>query len=232
VDTNEVTQKIAEINSSIEYTAWTVFNQTKPVANKKESGQQVTEILNKFQKNGIKIRGLYDITAMRQDAGILIWSHGEDPKQIQSMVLEIRSSEFGISSSVSWSAMGIHRPAEFNKSHVPAFMMGAEAKDWLCVYPFVRSYEWYLLPEDERKEMLREHGFKGRDFKGITSNTVSSFGLNDYEWILALESNDLHEIVDMMRELRYTQARRHVREEIPFYTGSKFSFDEIEAKLI
>ena len=67
--------------------------------------------------------------------------------------------------------------------------------------------------------MLIEHGMKGREYSGIISNTVSAFALGDYEWILALESDDLHEIVDMMRELRSTQARRHVREEIPFYTG-------------
>jgi chlorite dismutase len=83
----------------------------------------------------------------------------------------------------------------------------------------VRSYEWYLLPEEERRAMLVEHGVAGRDFSRILSNTVSAFALGDYEWILALESDDLYEMVDMMRELRNTQARRHVRIEIPFYTG-------------
>ena len=61
----------------------------------------------------------------------------------------------------------------------------------------------------------------GRDFTGILSNTVASFALGDYEWILALESNDLPEIVDLMRDLRSTKARLHVREEIPFYTGRR-----------
>lgn len=229
---NTLSDKIEDINASIEYTCWTVFNQTSSVKDKSGAAAQLKDILEKYQSSGLVLRGLYDVTAMRGDAGILIWCHDQNPKNIQSLIFDIRSSEYGSVSPISWSAMGIHRPAEFNKSHVPAFMMGVAPKDWLCVYPFVRSYEWYLLPEEERKEMLREHGFKGRDFKGIVSNTVSSFGLNDYEWILALESNDLHEIVDMMRELRYTEARRHVREEIPFYTGSKFSIEEIEGKLL
>jgi chlorite dismutase len=67
--------------------------------------------------------------------------------------------------------------------------------------------------------MLREHGVAGRIFTGVQANTVSSFALNDYEWILALESTDLHDLVDMMRDLRATEARLHVREEVPFYTG-------------
>ena len=87
------------------------------------------------------------------------------------------------------------------------------------MYPFVRSYEWYLLPDDERRAMLVEHGMMGRDFTGILSNTVAAFALGDYEWLLALESDELHEIVDMMRTLRSSTARRHVREEVPFFTG-------------
>ena len=69
--------------------------------------------------------------------------------------------------------------------------------------------------------MLVEHGMMGRDYGGILSNTVAAFALGDYEWILALESDELHETVDMMRHLRSSQARRHVREEIPFYTGRR-----------
>ena len=115
--------------------------------------------------------------------------------------------------------MGLHRPAEFNKGHVPAFMSGEKPKDWLTVYPFVRSYDWYILPEEERREMLVEHGMAARGYKNLLSNTVAAFALGDYEWILALESDDLHDLVDMMRDLRATKARLHVREEIPFYTG-------------
>ena len=44
-----------------------------------------------------------------------------------------------------WSAMALHRPAEFNKGHIPAFLADEEPKDYVSVYPFVRSYEWYLL---------------------------------------------------------------------------------------
>ena len=63
--------------------------------------------------------------------------------------------------------MGLHRPAEFNKGHVPAFMAGKDPLAWVTVYPFVRSYEWYLLPEDERRAMLAEHGQKGSAFTEV-----------------------------------------------------------------
>ena len=74
--------------------------------------------------------------------------------------------------------------------------------------------------------MLREHGMKGAAFKGVVANTVSAFALGDYEWLLPMESDDVTELVDMMRELRYTDARMHVRDELPFYTGRRITTAE------
>jgi chlorite dismutase len=117
--------------------------------------------------------------------------------------------------------MALHRPAEFNKSHIPAFLADEEPRAYVCVYPFVRSYEWYLLEDDERRAMLAEHGKMARGFPDVRANTVASFALGDYEWLLAFEADDLHRIVDLMRHLRGSEARRHVREEVPFYTGRR-----------
>ncbi|MGD0937344.1 MAG: chlorite dismutase family protein, partial [Streptosporangiaceae bacterium] len=98
-------------------------------------------------------------------------------------------------------------------------------------YPFVRSYEWYLLDPGERRKMLAEHGVLAREYPDVRANTVSSFALNDYEWILAFEADELHRIVDLMRHLRGAEARRHTREEIPFYTGRRKPVGELVAAL-
>jgi chlorite dismutase len=126
-----------------------------------------------------------------------------------------------------WSQAALHRPAEFNKSHIPAFLAGEEARRYVCVYPFVRSYEWYLLPDEERRDMLAEHGKMARGYPDVRANTVASFALGDYEWMLAFEADELHRIVDLMRDLRASRARRHVREEVPFYTGRRRTVTEL-----
>ena len=123
--------------------------------------------------------------------------------------------------------MGVHRDAEFSANHLPAFMLGKEPETWLTVYPFVRSYEWYLLPDEERRAMLGDHGRKGSEYRQVLANTVASFALGDYEWILALEAPELVDLVDLMRRLRQTDARLHVREEVPFYTGRRITVAEI-----
>jgi peroxiredoxin len=79
--------------------------------------------------------------------------------------------------------------------------------------------------------MLAEHGRMARDYPDVRANTASSFALGDYEWLLAFEADDLHRIVDLMRHLRGAQARRHTREEIPFYTGVRKPVRELLAGL-
>ena len=95
----------------------------------------------------------------------------------------------------------------------------------------MRSYEWYVLDETDRRRMLAEHGQMARGFADVRANTVSSFALGDYEWMLAFEADELHRIVDLMRHLRASEARLHVREEVPFYTGPRTTPTELLHRL-
>ena len=80
--------------------------------------------------------------------------------------------------------------------------------------------------------MLREHGLLGRDFPQVNANTVAAFALGDYEWLLSFEADDLHDLVDMMRHLRYSDARLHVRDELPFHAGRRLETLEDVAALL
>jgi chlorite dismutase len=169
---------------------------------------------------------------MRADADYLIWWHAAEIEALQAAYSGLRrTTALGRSSTPVWSQAALHRPAEFNKSHLPAFLAGEPARRYVCVYPFVRSYDWYLLPDAERRQMLAQHGQQARDYPDVRANTVASFGLGDYEWILAFEADELHRIVDLMRHLRASDARRHVREEVPFFTGPRIEVADLVAVL-
>jgi len=206
------------------YTLWSVLrrNPDKAVA-----GNGIDEAIAAVEAAGVTIRGFYDVSSVRADADLMIWLHGTNPEKLQWALRELRRSELLGTLLPTWNAMGVHRDAEFTSNHLPAFMRGKEPAEWLTVYPFVRSYEWYLLPEEERRAMLGNHGRKGSEYPQVLANTVASFALGDYEWILALEAPELVDLVDLMRHLRQTDARRHVREEIPFYTGRRIQVSEI-----
>ena len=164
-------------------------------------------------------------------ADIMFWWVADTPEQVQGIYSEFRRTRLGRASTPVWSVVGLHRPAEFNRGHVPAFLAGEEPRDNICVYPFVRSYDWYLLPDEDRRRMLADHGKMARGYPDVRANTVASFSLGDYEWLLAFEADELYRIVDLMRHLRASEARMHVREEVPFFTGRRKSVAELVAGL-
>ena len=213
--------KARELNELIRYTMWAVFTVTDRDFARDEAAAELTDVLDQANGKGIVTRGLYDLQGMRADADFMLWWVAPTADELQEMYVNFRRTKLGYASEPVWSAMALHRPAEFNKSHVPAFLAGEEPKDYVCVYPFVRSYEWYLLEDADRRKMLAEHGMMAREYPDVRANTVSSFALNDYEWMLAFEADELHRIVDLMRHLRGAEARRHTRVEIPFYTGRR-----------
>lgn len=214
------------------FTIWSVHKRgTAGGASPAGERAALADELAALAAEGVTTRGIYDVSAMRADADLMVWMHGASPEQLQAAVRRVRRSRELAGSEQVWGAMGVHRDAEFNKSHVPGFLRGLEPKQWVTVYPFNRSFDWYLLPAEERSRMLAEHGRAGAAFRGVIANTVAAFALGDYEWILPLESDELTELVDMMRELRAVDARLHVRDEIPFFTGRRIAVDEIEEVL-
>ncbi|MFC7327321.1 hydrogen peroxide-dependent heme synthase [Marinactinospora rubrisoli] len=203
---------------------WAVFRVGDLTAvDRVAAGDELARLLDGAAEKGVTTRGCYDVQGFRADADVMFWWIADSSEALQEMYAAFRRTQLGRAGTPVWSAVGLHRPAEFNRGHVPAFLAGEEPRDHLCVYPFVRSYEWYLLPDDERRAMLAEHGRMAAPFPDVRANTVSSFALSDYEWLLAFEADELHRIVDLMRHLRGAEARRHTRLEVPFYTGRRKS---------
>jgi hydrogen peroxide-dependent heme synthase len=226
-----------EINDMLRYTMWSVFRLDVPLGDS-EGGvdravlaAEVTELFEKLRAEDVVVRGTYDVAGLRADADVMVWWHSSSSEALQDAYHRLRRTAFGRRLAPVWSQMALHRPAEFNKSHIPAFLAEEEPRAHVCVYPFVRSYEWYLLEDAERRRLLAEHGQMARDYPDVRANTVSSFALGDYEWILAFEADDLSRIVDLMRHLRGSETRRHVRLEVPFYTGARSPVADLLARL-
>ncbi|RKR75732.1 hydrogen peroxide-dependent heme synthase [Frondihabitans australicus] len=211
------------------YTLWTVLRRdpARPIDTHPSHASEIDHVVAELAAQGVTVRGFYDVSGLKADSDLMIWLHGSVPEDLQAGYRALLRTPLLRELLPTWNAMGMHREAEFSKDHSPAFMRGKEPEQWLTVYPFVRSYEWYLLPDDERRAMLRDHGMKGAAHRKVLTNTVASFSLGDYEWILALEAPELVQLVDLMRDLRYTEARMHVREEVPFYTGRRIPTAEI-----
>ncbi|MEU7852741.1 hydrogen peroxide-dependent heme synthase [Nonomuraea sp. NPDC049141] len=224
--------KARDLNQVIRYTMWSVFKATDACPDNRESMTgEVVDLLEEAALKDVVTRGLYDVAGFRADADYMFWWHAPTAEDLQDVYSRFRRTALGRHSAPVWSAMALHRPAEFNKSHIPAFLAEEEPRAYVSVYPFVRSLEWYLLDDTERRAMLAEHGHMARDYPDVRANTVSCFALNDYEWMLAFEADELHRIVDLMRHLRGAKAREHTRIEVPFYTGVRKPVQELVAAL-
>lgn len=227
--------KINELNELIRYTMWSVFRLDRTIGDddvaRKGEADELDALIAELAEDGVVVRGVYDVAGLRADADLMVWWHAESSDQLQRAYHRLRRTAFGSRLAPVWSQMALHRPAEFNRSHLPAFLADERVHDYVAVYPFVRSYEWYLLDDAERRSLLAEHGKMARGYPDVRANTVPSFALGDYEWILAFECDDLSRIVDLMRHLRGSETRRHVREEVPFYTGRRVDAADLLAQL-
>lgn len=209
------------INEAVNYTMFAVFREDRTAAAPADAASTIARIEERIAGiEDLTVRGWYDISGFRADADVLLWVYAPTTEALQSAYRVVFEEAAG-RLLPTWSNIGVHRAAEFNRTHVPAFLAGEEPGDYLCLYPFVRTKDWYVLPDEERARMLRQHGGAARDYGDVLGSTLASFALGDYEWLLAFESADLLRIVDLMRDLRATDARRHVLEETPFFTGPR-----------
>ena len=180
----------------------------------------------------VQVRGAYSTAAFTADADLMFWWVSKSPDHVQDLAIEFRRTQLGTICTPVHAFLGVVQPAEFAKDHLPAFAKGEPPKKYTCVYPFVRTPDWYLLDPKERGQLLRDHGEGGREFPEVLANTTSAFGLGDYEWILAFEADSPDRIVQLIRRLRATEARRYTKLETPFITGIRKGIPEIVADLV
>jgi peroxiredoxin len=200
-------------------------------SDERDSAINEVELLIKEWSEGVTLRGAYSTAGFRPDADLMLWLVAASPAVLQDLAVAFRRTALGRTLDITWSFMGMVRPAEFSPDHLPAFVRGEAPRTYACVYPFVRTPDWYLLPGDERRRLLMEHGVMGREFPTVLANTTSNFGIGDWEWILAFEADDLGAIVDCIRRLRDAEARRYTKEEVPFVTGVRKELPEALADL-
>jgi chlorite dismutase len=192
--------------------------------------KEVQSLLDEWADR-VEVRGAYSTAGFRADADLMFWWVAKSADDLQDLLTAFRRTEAGRTLQQQEQFLGLVRPAEFSPDHLPAFVQGKEPKKYICVYPFVRTPEWYLLDPKERGALLREHGGAGREFDDVWANTTSAFGLGDWEWILAFEADSPHRIVELIRRLRGTEARRYTKVEIPFYSGIRKELTDVLADL-
>lgn len=197
---------------------------------KQQAQSEVQALLDRFAPV-IEVRGIYSVAGLRADSDVVFWLLSESLDALQEFAVSLRRTTFGRATALSWSFPALTRPPEFVGDHQTAYQKGLPPLRWLCLYPFVRTVDWYLMPREQRGKILREHGAMGREFTMVQFNNAQAFGLGDYEWILAFECDDPQHFVDMVRKLRESEARRYTKEDTPFLVGPRKPLADVLADL-
>jgi hydrogen peroxide-dependent heme synthase len=202
------------------FASYPVFRAVPELSQNLDRQTAAKEVQALFDESAeVEVRGAYSTVGFSPTADLMFFWVARDAEVLQQLLADFRHTQLGRVLRQREMFLGLVRPAEFSPDHLPAFVQGKEPKRYLNVYPFVRTPDWYLLDPAERGKLLQEHGKAGREFPDVWANTTSAFGLGDYEWILCFEADNPGRIVELLRHLRGTEARRYTKLETPFFTG-------------
>ena len=179
---------------------------------KAESAKEVENII---ANSGIKFRS-YSTLGLRDDADFLFWFASESIEEIQTVISKLYLTVFGKYISPSHVYLSCTRPSIYAKTgKTLSFVDGIEPKKYAIVYPFIKTREWYLLPVQQRQDMMNEHIEVGKKYPQVVLNTTYSFGIADEDFMLAFETDDLYAFQNLIMELRASKVSAFVKVDTP-----------------
>ncbi|KRT61967.1 MAG: chlorite dismutase [Thaumarchaeota archaeon CSP1-1] len=179
---------------------------------KEESAKEVENVIG---NSGIRFRS-YSTLGLRDDADFMFWFAAESVEEIQTAISKLYLTVFGKYITPSHVYLSATRPSIYAKTgKVPSFVAGEEARQYVIVYPFIKTRDWYLLPVQQRQKLMEEHIEVGKSYPQVVLNTTYSFGIHDEDFMLAFETDDLHSFQNLIMDLRGTQVSKYVAVDTP-----------------
>ena len=193
-----------------------------PEAERQRGKDEFAQVVDDYRGRAVVVP--FSLMGVRGDCELLLWRISYELETLQEMSARLMSTGLGNYLDTPYSFLGqaktsvyedefIHPSQEEKRSRVRP----GEYK-YLFVYPFVKTRAWFLLSMEERGRMMKEHIRVGHQYPSIKLNTIYSFGLDDQEWVVAFESNRPSDFVDLVMELRHSEASAYTLRDTPIFT--------------
>lgn len=192
---------------------------------KDEASREFLELLNAARKK-IKIR-TYSTIGLRHDSEFMIWTMSPSLENIQILASKIYTTILGKYIEPTSTYLSLTRKSFYSNQVKLGFETEEEPLRYAVVYPFIKSREWYLLPFEKRKEMMEEHIRVGRKYPEIRLNTTYSFGIDDQDFMLAFETDNLSKFQSLIIDLRETQVSKYIIKDTPMIPCVLKNIEEI-----
>lgn len=203
----------------------------EPAQVKVEARREMAEIIHRY--TGPMIVLPYSTVGLKAGIDFMLWRIGYDLDPFQKMAADINRSILGRYLEVPNSYLAMTKHSQYVDEHVHEGQEGRRLKivpgrrPFLFVYPFVKTRDWYLLPQEERQRIMNEHIAIGHKYPRVKINTTYSFGLDDQDFVVAFEAESAADFLDLVQDLRETESSKFTLRDTPMYTCRRSSIEDI-----
>jgi len=200
-----------------------------PAETKVEHKRAFVAVIDKWKKPGECISITYSVTGTRGDADFCLWTICYSVDEINQMRAELISTPLGGYLLTPHNFLSMTKRSLYQIDHESAPEDDARGairpggQKYNFIYPFVKTRPWYLLPLTERKRLMDEHIRVGLKYPRVKLNTTYSFGIDDQDFVVAFESNYPEDFVDLVQELRETEASMYTERDTPMFCCVRMS---------
>jgi chlorite dismutase len=175
----------------------------------------------------------YSMVGLQAGADLLLWSLAPSIDALEEKAASVLRSGLGQWMAVNHSFLGIIQPSQYVKKPTPQeqSLFSGQRSRYLIVYPFTKSTDWYLLGREARQGIMNEHMRIGHEFPEARQLLANSFGVDDMDFLVAYETDDLPRFGELVRALRGTDSRKSTVRDTPLLTGIHRPIAEITALL-
>jgi chlorite dismutase len=165
----------------------------------------------------------FSLIGTRGDAELMLLAEAENLERIHEFHVVLAQSGLMKWAQISHSFLGMRKSSEYSEDE--RAVSRAFRGKYVFVYPFVKSREWYALPADERWRIMQGHIEVGREYPGVDNHTAYCFGLDDQEFVVAFDTDDVGTFLDLVQRLRTTEASRFTVRDTPSFTCIAMSLE-------
>jgi chlorite dismutase len=169
----------------------------------------------------------YSLVGIRGDCDFLLWQVGESLDALVALQTALNRTDLGAYLSVPYSYLAMTRRSIYEFPDEPnaesRLVIRPSDSRYLFIYPFVKTRAWYALPKEERQRMMDGHVRIGRKYPSIKLNTTYSYGLDDQEFVVAFEGDSAGDFLDLVMELRESEASAYTLRDTPTLTCVQMS---------
>jgi len=166
----------------------------------------------------------YSTVGLKADVDFMLWRISLSADDFMAQNQLINKSRLGAYLTMPFSylamtkrSMYIDKVDPFHTAESRTHIIPGKRK-YLFVYPFVKTREWYLLPLEQRQEIMDVHIRIGNKYPSVKLNTTYSFGLDDQDFVVAFETDEPKDFLDLVMEMRETQSSKYTQRDTPIYT--------------